>query len=86
MPDFPCLPLTARGLTLLAKCGQLLDLPEEDSVDERKADGFAKPLACLQARWMFVQIAERMILGLPLTLLQVNTLMHVNCAQGSRQA
>lgn len=52
MPDFPCLTFTARGLALLAECGLLPDLPEEDLVDKTKADGLAKSLACLQAGWI----------------------------------
>lgn len=78
--DFPCLTLTARGVALLAKCHLLPDLKEEDLVDKSKADGLAKALACLQVGWMFVQIVARMIAGLPITLLEVNTLGHVICA------
>lgn len=80
IPEFPRLTLTARGVALLAKCNLLPDLQKEDLVDKSKADGLAKFLACLQAGWMFVQIVTRMFLGLPITLLEVNTLGHVICA------
>lgn len=80
IPDFPRLTLTARGVALLAKCHLLPELQEADLVDKSKADGLAKALACLQAGWMFVQIIARVILDLPVTLLEVNTLGHVICA------
>ena len=74
------LSLTARGVAFLARCGHLPKIKEDDIVDKSKADSLAKALACLQAGWMIVQVIGRAILGLHVTLLEVNTLGHVLCA------
>jgi hypothetical protein len=74
------LTLTARGVAFLAKCGHLPNIQKNDIVDKSKADSLAKSLACLQAGWMVVQVIGRAVLGLHVTLLEVNTLGHVLCA------
>jgi hypothetical protein len=80
VPGNQRLTISARGVALLAKCGHLPNIPEEDIVDKSKADGLAKFFVCLQAGWMLVQVIARAILNLPVTLLEVNTLGHVLCA------
>lgn len=74
------LTLTAPGVILLAKCGCFPDLSLKEIRDKSKADGLAKTLVCLQAGWMVVQTAGRLIEKQPVTLLEVNTLGHVFCA------
>ena len=74
------LTLTARGVALLAQCGYLPKIRKEEIVDKSKTDRVAKLISCLQATWMLMQIIERLALGLPVTLLEVNTLGHVLCA------
>ncbi|KAF2190298.1 hypothetical protein K469DRAFT_438703, partial [Zopfia rhizophila CBS 207.26] len=74
------LTLTARGVALLAKCGLLPDIPEEEIRDKSKANTLAKALVVLQAGWMLVQVIGRLIDRLPVTLLEVNTVAHVLCA------
>ncbi|MCJ1241384.1 hypothetical protein MMC14_009389 [Varicellaria rhodocarpa] len=74
------LTLTARGVTLLAECGLLPEVMEREITDKNKTDGIAKFLSCLQALWMLVQVIGRVASGLPVTLLEVNTLAHVLCA------
>ena len=74
------LTLTARGVALLGKCGHLPDIREEDIADKSKTDGIAKLLSCAQALWMLMQVCGRLAQGLPVTLLEINTLGHVLCA------
>jgi hypothetical protein len=80
IPGSQRLTLSARGVAFLARCGHLPNIPEDDIVDKSKADGLAKFLVCLQAAWMVVQVIARLVLGLPVTLLEVNILGHVLCA------
>lgn len=74
------LSLTPRGVAVLAACGILPYISEEDIDDKSKADGLAKAVVCLQATWFVLQVIARVGYGLPVTLLEVNTLGHVICA------
>lgn len=74
------LTLTPRGIALLADCGLLPDISKKEIDDKSKADGIAKILVCLQAGWMVLQVVARIVYGLPVTLLEVNTIGHVICA------
>lgn len=74
------LTLTARGVKLLYECGHLPVMQKSDIKDKSKADSLAKSLVCLQAGWMCIQVLGRILGGLPVTLLEVNTLGHVFCA------
>ena len=69
--------LTARGMALLAQCGHLPDIPEAEITDKSKANDVAKALVLLQASWMLIQTLARLVAGLPVTLLEVNTIAHV---------
>lgn len=80
IPGSHRLTISARGIAFLAECGHLPDIPEDDIVDKSKADGLAKLLVCFQAGWMVAQVVARVILGLPVTLLEVNIIGHVLCA------
>lgn len=80
IPNYQRLTLTARGVSLLAKCGYLPDISKRKIVDKSKADAMAKLLVILQAGWMLVQVIGRLVTGLPVTLLEANTLDHVLCA------
>jgi hypothetical protein len=71
------LTLTARGVAVLAKCGHLPDVREEDIEDKSKASTLAKSLVVAQALWMLLQVLSRLIAQLPVTLLEVNTVAHV---------
>ena len=80
-PSGSCrLTLTARAVALLCRCGLLPQIRRSEILDKSKADGLAKALACLQAGWMVAQVIARVHYGLPITLLEVNTLGHVFCA------
>ncbi|KAF8453267.1 hypothetical protein BDZ91DRAFT_668735, partial [Kalaharituber pfeilii] len=53
---------------------------QEPIKDKSKADSLAKLLVCGQAGWMVIQCIARKSTGLPVTLLEINTVMHVVCA------
>jgi hypothetical protein len=80
IPSRRRLTLTPRGIVLLARCGLLPDISKEEITDKSKADSIAKSIACLQATWFTIQIIARLVLKLPVTLLEVNTLGHVFAA------
>ena len=71
------LTITARGMAFLARCGHLPDLPGADITDKSKGNDVAKALVMLQASWMLIQVMTRLIVKLPVTLLEVNTIAHV---------
>jgi hypothetical protein len=71
------LTLTARGVAFLAKCDRLPDIPETDILDKSKANDLAKALVVIQASWILLQTIGRVVVGLPVTLLEVNTMAHV---------
>ena len=69
--------LTARGVALLARCGFIPDVSEEEIWDKSKANNLAKCLVLIQAAWMFAQVVGRLAAALPVTLLEINTIAHV---------
>ena len=73
--------LTPSGLVSLAvhREGAVTAIRKESIMDKSKADGLGKCLVCFQALWMLVQCAARLVDGLPLTLLEINTVGHVLC-------
>ena len=72
--------LTLDGVKKLAMVDLLPDLDDTYIADKTKADSLAKLLVCIQAVWMLVQTIVRKTYGLPITLLELNTLAHVGCA------
>lgn len=72
--------LTPQGVLFLAKLNLLPDLDRNKITAKSKADQLAKGLVCFQAVWMIIQSIARRIDGLPVTLLELNTLAHVLCA------
>ncbi|EJT74765.1 hypothetical protein GGTG_08603 [Gaeumannomyces tritici R3-111a-1] len=74
------LTLTARGMALLARCGHIPDVSRAEIEDKSKANDLAKAMVILQATWMLVQVLGRLAAGLPVTLVEVNTVAHVLCA------
>lgn len=71
------LTLTARGVAFLGACGRLPDVPKGDIMDKSKANTLAKALVIIQASWLLIQVAGRLIAKLPVTLLEINTIAHV---------
>jgi hypothetical protein len=74
------IPLTAKGVLLFAQCGHIPDISEGEIKDKSKADLFANTLVCLQAGWCVLQYIGRLAAGLPVSLLELNTLGHALCA------
>lgn len=75
------LTLTTRDVALLAECKLLPDMEREDILDKSKSDSLSKFIACFQAAaWMIVQVIGRVIMGLVVTELEINTLGLVFCA------
>ncbi|GAB1315365.1 hypothetical protein MFIFM68171_05575 [Madurella fahalii] len=69
------LTLTPAGLLALAYQGQYIRLPDKTINDKSKSDVFGKILVCIQALWILVQCITRAIKDLPLTLLELHTLI-----------
>jgi len=74
------LSLTPKGLLLLAKCGHLPEVTEEEILDKSKVDELGKLLACTQVTWMIVHVCTRLRMQLPVTTLEVTAVSHVMCA------
>lgn len=76
--------LTTDGFIFLLRSGlittdALVNLKGE-TADKGKADMVAKFLVCVQALWMMVNCLCRKISGLPVTLIELNVVVHVLCA------
>lgn len=73
--------LTPRGVFRLACLGKLpLWIKPQTVKDKNKASILAKFLVCFQAIWIIVQVLGRYIEGLPVTLLELYTVLHTMCA------
>ena len=72
--------VTSRGAIELARAGLLPEVSWEMIADQSKSDTLAKVFVCLQASWMIIQCIVRVTRSIPLTLLEVHTLMNAACA------
>jgi hypothetical protein len=72
--------ITPAGIRLLSFVGQLPKICKSQIQDKSKADWMTKSIVCVQASWMVAQVAGRLIKGLPVSLLEINTCGHVACA------
>lgn len=72
--------LTPWGIMAMARRGQLPEIGQKKIEVKSKADQLAKLIACLQVGWMVVQAIAREVQGLPVTLIELNTIAHVICA------
>jgi hypothetical protein len=72
--------ITPRGILLLAELDLLPEVSQRIIRARSKADKLAKALVCFQVSWMVIQTTARKISGLPITLIELNTLAHVMCA------
>lgn len=68
--------LTEDGIRKLAACNML---PSAEYLSAKiasrgKSDRLAKVLVCIQVTWMVIQVIARRAVGLPVTLLELNTL------------
>ncbi|KAH6682341.1 hypothetical protein F5X68DRAFT_25372 [Plectosphaerella plurivora] len=78
--DRPPWQLTPEGTLDLARLGQWLYISPGRISDRSKADSLQKGLIVLQVSWMLTSCIARKWYGLPLTLLEVHTMVHVVCA------
>lgn len=72
--------LSPASLLALASRGQFFDIASETISDKSKADLLAKGLIISQVSWLVIQSIARARAQLPLTILEVHTMVHVVCA------
>lgn len=72
--------LTPDGILYLARHGHFVKISRPEIQDKSKADTLAKALVCVQVLWVVGQAIERKVTGFPITLLEINTIVHVICA------
>lgn len=83
LPDgepHPVVALSPEGVLQLARLGHFIYIPSEKIGDKSKQDLVQKTLVISQMLWMCLQTVTRAVAGLPLTLLEIHTLVHVFCA------
>lgn len=74
------LALTPKGIYDLCKRGFWVNIPESRIDASSKADHLQKGLVMFQVTWMVLQCSVRRGYGLPLSLLEIHTMVHVVCA------
>ncbi|KAK3902098.1 hypothetical protein C8A05DRAFT_34225 [Staphylotrichum tortipilum] len=80
-PDERIRTLSPEGLLKLAAVDMApFMIPRSRIEDRSKADTLQKALVLLQVSWMMLQCIARKAYGLPLTLLELHTMVHVVCA------
>lgn len=73
--------LTPHGVLYLAKKGRIPEALNSKMVkDKSKASLLAKFLVCCQAIWTVLQVLSRYAVGVPVTLLELYTVLHTICA------
>ncbi|KAF5004994.1 hypothetical protein FDECE_8519 [Fusarium decemcellulare] len=72
--------LNPKTVILLANRGHWIPISDKKIDDKSKADPFQKALVLIQVMWMVMQCVVRRVEHLPLTLLEVHTMIHVLCA------
>lgn len=72
--------LTVKGCRELADLGTFIEIDDDAIGRRQKANAFTKVLVCLEVLWMSIQCIARASSGLPLTLLEIHTFVHVVCA------
>lgn len=76
----PFLSVSPEMMLWSARLDRLMPVEGKRIQDKSKADLLQKCLVLFQATWMAVQCITRRALGLPLTVLEVHTMVHVLCA------
>lgn len=74
------LPVSPDTMLWVAQEGYNIRIDPKRISDKSKANTIQKCLVVFQATWMAVQSLTRRAYGLPLTLLEVHTMVHVLCA------
>ncbi|KAL4732653.1 hypothetical protein ACLX1H_001671 [Fusarium chlamydosporum] len=68
------------AIILLAERGHWIHIRKQDIDDKSKADTVQKALVLVQVLWMVTQSIGRRISNLPISLLELHTIVHVICA------
>ena len=76
----PRVTLSASGIDLLAKHDYTPPAPQKSIEDKSKAGIFAKGFVIVQTFWLVIQCIARKAQNLPISLLEVHTMVHVVCA------
>ncbi|KAH8427939.1 uncharacterized protein LDX57_005643 [Aspergillus melleus] len=71
--------VTADGISILARIGQLPTITLSDIEERSKADIFAKSIVVGQIIWFALQVFGRLGQNLPVTPLETHTAIHVGC-------
>lgn len=73
--------LSPGGVRRIADHGiEMLRIPRTRMLDQSKSNTLQKVLVLFQVSWMALQCIIRKIYGLPLSLLELHTMVHVMCA------
>lgn len=72
--------LGPQFVILLAQSGKFVRIPKWKISDKSRANVFQKVLVVTQVSWMVMQCIVRKAYGLPLSLLEIHTMVHVVCA------
>ncbi|KAL8871471.1 MAG: hypothetical protein Q9174_002700 [Haloplaca sp. 1 TL-2023] len=72
--------LTPAGVRACAEQGFFFEMDSESIKDKNKSDSLAKILVILQVTWIVASSVGRAVVGLPLSLLEIHTMVHVVCA------
>ncbi len=80
--DLQRIALTVKGLLRIIAIDPTLipNISKEELKDKSKASGLGKTFACIQAAWFCLQCIARTSQGLPISLLELNTIGHALCA------
>lgn len=72
--------VTSSGVLMLARFDHWIYLADASVGDKSKANPVQKALVLVQILWMAMQCVSRASYGLPITLLELHTMVHVVCA------
>jgi hypothetical protein len=72
--------LSVNGVLQLARLGYFIHIPGALIDDKSKADTLQKVVIIGQVLWMATQCIVRKVYGLPISLLEIHTMVHVFCA------
>ena len=78
VPETPS--LSPYGIMQLAEAGHFVTISGTKLEDTSKSSIVQKALVLIQVGWMAVQCIFRGAVGLPVSLLEIHTLVHVACA------
>ncbi|KAM0558087.1 hypothetical protein ACHAPJ_005254 [Fusarium lateritium] len=75
--EYTLLTLTPEGLLYLAKKRHFIDVSDPTIKDKSRPEAFAKIVVVFQVIWMVLENCSRLDVGLPVTIVEGHTLIHV---------